>query len=129
LTSAIAADHGALSHEPPIARLHKRNNLLGLTPSSPSLVSESIINESCRWGAIDRSIEPVKKALCERVGILSAALERELPEVRFMALGGCFLWLDLLSSVYADALSRVLIVVKELTLPAVRARSGSPSRA
>jgi hypothetical protein len=57
-----------------------------------------------------------------------------LPEVRFTALGGCFRSLDLLSSVHADALSaaalnRVVIFVKELILPAVRARSGSPTPA
>jgi hypothetical protein len=90
--------HGALSHKPASPAYTSGTTSSGLTPSSSSLVSESIIDESCRSGAIDRSIATVKKALRERVGILAAALERELPDVRFTALGGCFLWLDLLSS-------------------------------
>src|SRR3954447_11919640 len=46
---------------------------------SPSMVSESIVNEFCRSGAINSSVETVKRALGERVQSLSAALERELP--------------------------------------------------
>src|SRR3954467_13820598 len=72
---------------------------------SPSMVSESIVNEFCRSGAIDRSIETVKEALRERVGVLAAALERELPDARFAApSGGYFLWVDLPASVDVDAL-------------------------
>jgi 2-aminoadipate transaminase len=73
---------------------------------SPSMVSESIVNEFCRSGAIDRSIETVKEALRERVGRLSAALERELPDAKFRAPdGGYFLWVDLPEGVDVDALS------------------------
>jgi 2-aminoadipate transaminase len=85
---------------------------------SPSMVSESIVNEFCRSGAIERSIETVKNALRERVGVLAAALERELPDARFTApAGGYFLWVDLPDSVDVDALSaaaldRGLIFVK-----------------
>jgi 2-aminoadipate transaminase len=85
---------------------------------SPSMVSESIVNEFCRSGAIKRSIETVKNALRERVGVLAAALERELPDARFTApAGGYFLWVDLPGSVDVDALSaaaldRGLIFVK-----------------
>src|SRR3954453_40181 len=72
---------------------------------SPSLVSESIVNESCRSGAIDSSIETVKQALRERVGRLSAALERELLDTKFTPpAGGYFLWVDLPESVDVDAL-------------------------
>jgi DNA-binding transcriptional MocR family regulator len=72
---------------------------------SPSMVSESIVNEFCRSGAIDQSIETVKAALQERVGRLSAALERELPDARFTPPeGGYFLWVDLPESVDVDAL-------------------------
>jgi len=72
---------------------------------SPSMVSESIVNEFCRSGAIDRSIETVKAALKERVGRLAAALERELPDAKFSApAGGYFLWVDLPDSVDVDAL-------------------------
>src|SRR3954467_3705473 len=50
---------------------------------SPSMVSESIVNEFCRSGDIDKSIETVKAALHERVDRLSAALERDLPDAKF----------------------------------------------
>jgi len=85
---------------------------------SPSMVSESIVNEFCRSGAIERSIETVKEALRERVGVLAAALEGELPDARFTApSGGYFLWVDLPGSVDVDALfaaaqDRGLIFVK-----------------
>jgi DNA-binding transcriptional MocR family regulator len=72
---------------------------------SPSMVSESIVNEFCRSGAIDRSIETVKQALRERVDRLAAALEREMPDAKFRAPdGGYFLWVDLPDSVDVDAL-------------------------
>ncbi|HWH45266.1 MAG TPA: PLP-dependent aminotransferase family protein [Thermoleophilaceae bacterium] len=63
---------------------------------SPSMVSQSIVAEFCRSGAIERSIETVKAALSERLGTLTAALARELPEARFVApQGGYFLWIEL----------------------------------
>src|SRR4051795_7188212 len=72
----------------------------------PSMVSESIVNEFCRSGAIERSIETVKEALRERVGVLAAALEGELPDAKFHAPdGGYFLWVDLPDSVDVDALA------------------------
>src|SRR3954447_15682086 len=72
---------------------------------SPSMVSESIVNEFCRSGAINSSVETVKRALGERVQSLSAALERELPEARFTAPdGGYFLWVDLPDETDVDAL-------------------------
>jgi 2-aminoadipate transaminase len=72
---------------------------------SPNMVAESIVNEFCRSGAIDNSIETVKAALRERVESLSAALERELPDAKFRAPdGGYFLWVDLPDSVDVDAL-------------------------
>jgi DNA-binding transcriptional MocR family regulator len=72
---------------------------------SPSMVSESIVNEFCRSGAIERSIETVKEALRERLGVLAAALERELPDAKFSAPdGGYFLWVDLPDDTDVDAL-------------------------
>ena len=72
---------------------------------SPSMVSESIVNEFCRSGAIDRSIETVKNALSERVDVLSKALERELPEAKFTPpSGGYFLWVEFPDDVDVDAL-------------------------
>ena len=72
---------------------------------SPNMVAGAIVNEFCRSGAIDRSIETVKAALAERSGALGAALEREIPEGRFVAPeGGYFLWVDLPDRVDVDAL-------------------------
>jgi DNA-binding transcriptional MocR family regulator len=63
---------------------------------SPSMVSQSIVAEFCRSGAIARSIETVKGALHERRDVLCAALRRELPDARFVVPeGGYFLWVDL----------------------------------
>lgn len=73
---------------------------------SPSMVSESIVNEFCRSGSIDKSVETVKEALRERLGRLTSALERELPDARFTAPdGGYFLWVDLPDGVDVDALT------------------------
>jgi 2-aminoadipate transaminase len=63
---------------------------------SPSMVSQAIVGEFCRSGAIDGSIETVKTALRERRDVLCAALERQLPDARFVVpAGGYFLWVDL----------------------------------
>jgi len=63
---------------------------------SPSMVSQAIVNQFCLSGALERSIEFVRNALRERADTLCAALERELPEARFVKpLGGYFLWVDL----------------------------------
>jgi DNA-binding transcriptional MocR family regulator len=63
---------------------------------SPSMVSESIVNEFCRSGALEHSIATVRAALSERAATLAAALERELPDARFHApQGGYFLWVEL----------------------------------
>src|SRR4051812_10838138 len=72
---------------------------------SPSMVSESIVNEFCRSGAIDSSIETVKQALRERVQRLSSALEKQIPDAKFHAPdGGYFLWIDLPEGTDVDAL-------------------------
>jgi 2-aminoadipate transaminase len=63
---------------------------------SPSMVSQSIVAEFCRSGALDSSIENVKQALRDRRDATCAALERELPEAEFVKPeGGYFLWVDL----------------------------------
>jgi 2-aminoadipate transaminase len=63
---------------------------------SPSMVSQSIVAEFCRSGALERSIETVKSALRERRDALCGALTRELPDARFVVPdGGYFLWVDL----------------------------------
>jgi 2-aminoadipate transaminase len=63
---------------------------------SPNMVAQSIVAEFCHSGAIERSIETVKAALRERRDATASALERHLPDARFvMPQGGYFLWVDL----------------------------------
>jgi DNA-binding transcriptional MocR family regulator len=63
---------------------------------SPNMVAQSIVHEFCASGAIDRSIETVKRALQERVAVLTAALEQHIPEAEFVAPdGGYFMWIEL----------------------------------
>jgi 2-aminoadipate transaminase len=63
---------------------------------SPNMVAQGIVNQFARSGAIDRSIETVKAALKERVQVLSEALEREIPDARFVPPdGGYFMWVEL----------------------------------
>src|ERR1039457_6470713 len=72
---------------------------------SPSMVSQAIVNEFCRSGAIDKSIQTVREALRQRAQTLCAALTRELPDWRFVAPeGGCFLWLELPQGTDVNAL-------------------------
>jgi DNA-binding transcriptional MocR family regulator len=72
---------------------------------SPNMVAQGIVNQFARSGAIDRSIETVKNALRERVDALAAALERELPEARFVKPeGGYFMWVELPRGTDVDAL-------------------------
>ncbi|HUA70653.1 MAG TPA: PLP-dependent aminotransferase family protein [Solirubrobacteraceae bacterium] len=62
---------------------------------SPNMVSQAIVHQFCVSGAIDKSIEVVRKALHGRADTLCEALERELPDARFVKpLGGYFLWVD-----------------------------------
>ena len=62
---------------------------------SPSMVSQSIVAEFCDSGAIDRSIDTVREALRERLGVLCDALAEHLPDARFaVPEGGYFLWVD-----------------------------------
>ncbi len=76
-----------------IARIAK---LATSTYISPNMVSQAIVNQFCRSGAIDQSIETVKQALNERSSRLCEALRRELPDATFVEPeGGYFLWVDL----------------------------------
>jgi DNA-binding transcriptional MocR family regulator len=73
-----------------IARLVRRATN---TYISPNMVAEGIVYEFCRSGAIERSIETVRLALAQRVEALARALERDLPEARFVPPeGGYFMW-------------------------------------
>jgi len=63
---------------------------------SPNMVAQSIVAEFCHSGALDRSIDTVKGALRERRDATAEALERHIPEARFVKpQGGYFLWVDL----------------------------------
>jgi 2-aminoadipate transaminase len=63
---------------------------------SPNMVAQGIVNQFCRSGALDRSIESVSAALSDRAGALCEALAEHLPEARFVApQGGYFLWVEL----------------------------------
>ena len=74
---------------------------------SPSMVSQAIVYEFCASGAIERSIATVKAALAERAGTLAQALDRELPEARFVAPeGGYFMWVTLPEGTDVAALHR-----------------------
>src|SRR6478735_2780677 len=89
----------------PAAVISRAAKLGTETYISPSMVTESIVNEFCRAGAFESSIETVTRALRERLGALVAALTRELPDARFTRpAGGYFLWVDLPATVDVDAL-------------------------
>jgi 2-aminoadipate transaminase len=63
---------------------------------APNMLAQGIVYEFCASGAIDGAVQRVKDALAERVGLLTAALERELPDARFVAPeGGYFMWVEL----------------------------------
>lgn len=85
-----------------IARIAK---LATNTYISPNMVAQSIVNEFCRGGSFETSIETVKGALRERAEALCGALARELPEARFVEpQGGYFLWVELPEGTDGDAL-------------------------
>jgi len=85
-----------------IARITK---LATNTYISPNMVAQSIVNEFCRGGSYERSIETVKAALSERASALCAALSRELPDARFVEpQGGYFLWVEMPEGTDGDAL-------------------------
>jgi 2-aminoadipate transaminase len=76
-----------------IAALRKRATE---TYISPNMVAQAIVAEFCDSGAVDRSIATVKEALLQRRDATAGALERLLPEARFVSPeGGYFLWVDL----------------------------------
>lgn len=64
---------------------------------SPNMMSEAIVAEFCRSGAIDRSIETVKRALRERRDALADGLRGFIgTDARFvLPEGGYFLWVEL----------------------------------
>ncbi len=78
---------------PIIAQIEK---LATGTYISPNMVAQGIVNQFARSGAIERSVQTVKTALAQRATALAAALERELPDARFVKpQGGYFMWVKL----------------------------------
>lgn len=72
---------------------------------SPSMVSQSIVNEFVRGGSFEDSVQTVKTALQQRAQTLAQALRSELPEATFVdPEGGYFLWVDLPEGTDGDAL-------------------------
>src|SRR3954463_1825623 len=98
-----------------IARISKRATN---TYISPNMVAQAIVYEFCAGGALQRSIETVKAALAERVAKLAAALERDLPDARFVAPeGGYFMWVTLpegtdVATMFTEAAARNVQFVK-----------------
>jgi DNA-binding transcriptional MocR family regulator len=73
---------------------------------SPNMVAQSIVNEFCRSGELQRSIETVKQALHERRDALAEALQNELPDAKFRPPeGGYFMWVELPEGTDVDALA------------------------
>jgi DNA-binding transcriptional MocR family regulator len=85
---------------------------------SPNMVAQGIVNQFCRSGALERSIETVKAALRQRSAMLCEALARELPEASFVAPeGGYFMWVELptgtdVAAMFAAAAQRGVQFVK-----------------
>ena len=102
----------------PQAIIDQVKGLATNTYISPNMVAQSIVNEFCRSGAIDRSIDTVKTALRERRDAVVTALERELPEARFTPpQGGYFMWVELpeevsVAELEAAARERGVVFVK-----------------
>jgi 2-aminoadipate transaminase len=85
-----------------IARVVK---LATSTYISPNMVAQAIVHEFCQSGALQRSIETVRTNLKARVDALVAALERDLPDARFVAPeGGYFMWVELPDGTDVDKL-------------------------
>jgi 2-aminoadipate transaminase len=85
-----------------IARIVKRATS---TYISPNMVAQAIVHEFCQSGALQRSIETVRTNLKARVDALVGALDRDLPDARFVAPeGGYFMWVELPEGTDVDKL-------------------------
>ena len=73
---------------------------------SPNMLAEAIVHEFCRSGAINDSIEHVKRALRERRDALVGALDRYIGEDATFVVpeGGYFLWVELPEEVDTELL-------------------------
>lgn len=102
----------------PQALIAQIQTLATNTYISPNMVAQSIVNQFCRSGRLDASIQTVRTALRERRDTLVTALRRELPEVRFEPpQGGYFMWVELpeavdVAELEAAARERGVLLVK-----------------
>ncbi len=85
---------------------------------APNMLAQSIVYRFCVDGGLERSIATVTRALAERVKLLTAALDRELPEAEYQAPeGGYFMWVTLpegtdVAALFAAAGDRGVAFVK-----------------
>jgi 2-aminoadipate transaminase len=80
----------------PQALIAQVQSLATNTYISPNMVAQSIVNQFCRSGRLDASVQTVRSALRERRDGLVRALRRELPQARFEPpQGGYFMWVEL----------------------------------
>jgi DNA-binding transcriptional MocR family regulator len=102
----------------PAQRIAEVAKLATNTYIAPNMLAQSVVHKFCESGGLDRSIASVKAALAERVGLLVGALERELPDARFVAPeGGYFMWVELpegtdVGAVFDEAKERGVAFVK-----------------
>lgn len=72
---------------------------------SPNMVAQGLVYEFAKSGALQSSIETVRTNLKARVDALVNALERDLPDARFVAPeGGYFMWVELPDGIDVDKL-------------------------
>jgi DNA-binding transcriptional MocR family regulator len=89
----------------PVSIIAGITKLATTTYISPNMVAQSIVNQFCRSGRLDKSIDTVRAALRERKDALVTALARELPTAEYTApQGGYFMWVRL-PGVSIDALA------------------------
>jgi DNA-binding transcriptional MocR family regulator len=89
----------------PQAIIGQVQSLATNTYISPNMVAQSIVNQFCRSGRLDSSVQTVRSALRERRDTLVAALRRDLPQARFEPpQGGYFMWVELPEDIDVAAL-------------------------
>jgi DNA-binding transcriptional MocR family regulator len=91
----------------PQAVIDQIKTLATNTYISPNMVAQGIVNQFCRSGRLEASIETVRKALRERRDAVVTALEREIPDARFTPpQGGYFMWVELPEEIDVAELER-----------------------
>ncbi|CAA9481171.1 MAG: Valine--pyruvate aminotransferase [uncultured Solirubrobacteraceae bacterium] len=89
----------------PQAVIGQVQSLATNTYISPNMVAQSIVNQFCRSGRLDASVQTVRAALRERRDALVGALRRDLPQARFESPeGGYFMWVELPEEIDVAAL-------------------------